>query len=99
PRWDAAVRGAYALAIAWVLVGIRAEIPASVPWFMGGWLTLSGLVQPAFVGWFVAIAAALALAWHLGPRGTRWALPVAVCLLASTTTALALGGDRWRQTA
>lgn len=97
PRWDAGIRVAYALAMAWVLVGAPAEIPAQVPWFMGGWLTLRGLLPPAFVGWFLAVAGAIGVAWRLGPRETRWAMPFAACLLAATTTALALGGERWCQ--
>jgi hypothetical protein len=96
---NAALHAGYFAAMIWILVGAHRQLspPWSMaePWFMSGWLALDGLVRPAFVSWFIALASLTAVAWQLGPRRTRWALPLAVSLFASTTTALAIGGDRW----
>jgi hypothetical protein len=85
----------YVAAMSWILVGARTQIRAGLPWFMQGWTSLNGLVSPPFVGWFAALALLFAVAWRLGPSRTPWALPFAAFLLATSTTALAIGGEYW----
>jgi 4-amino-4-deoxy-L-arabinose transferase-like glycosyltransferase len=93
--WNAAVHAAYVAAMAWIIVGVRRDVPAALPWFMAGWLALDGLMTPRFLGAFAALAVSLAAVWQLARTRLRWAMPTVVCLLAGTTTALAVGTDRW----
>jgi hypothetical protein len=94
-RWNACVHGVYALGMLWILVGMHAVIPMKVPWFMGGWLALDGLVGPRFVTWYLALAAAVALAWFLGLRRVRWAVSALVAICGTAAVVLAAGSDRW----
>jgi hypothetical protein len=95
PEWNVALHAAYAAAMVWLLVGRNAEIPAAVPWFMRGWLSLSGLVKPDYVYWCAALAVVMGALWWLGSVGTRWARLSITALVATTTTALAIGGEHW----
>ena len=91
--WNAAVHGVYAAAMLWIVVGTEVDVPASVPWFMRGWLSLNGLVNPPFLSWCAALVLLFAALWRFGPMRTQWALPFASAVLATTTTALAVGGE------
>lgn len=93
--WNVFVESAYAIGMVWIVVGAHAELPANVPWFMGGWLALNGLVESQFVIGFAALTALMALAWWLGSRSARWAMPLIVALCAASATVLAAGGERW----
>lgn len=63
--WNTAVHALYAIAVVWILVGVNAEIPADVPWYMGGWLNLWGLLASS--AWWIALGLALgaSLLWWL----------------------------------
>src|SRR5262249_21648593 len=63
--WNVAVHALFAVAMAWLLVGVRASLPGTLPWFMGGWLALDGLVRPEFLTWCAATIALMAIAWTL----------------------------------
>ena len=93
--WNVCVEIAYALALVWIVVGARAEVPAHVPWFMSGWLALDGLVRPAFVIGFAALAAMMAVAWHLVAHRPRWAIPLMASFAVASATVLAAGGEEW----
>ena len=93
--WNACVEGAYALGLIWIVVGAHAEVPATVPWFMGGWLALNGLVTSTFVAGFVVVTAMMAFAWWLASRSPRWAMPLMASLCAASATVLATGGEHW----
>jgi hypothetical protein len=97
--WNATVHMLYAAAMAWMVAGRQSEIAATTPWFMQGWTSLSGLVTPEFLLWYGILAlllTALSAAWSLaGPARARWATPLAVALLVTATTVLAIGGEHW----
>jgi hypothetical protein len=97
--WDRGVHAVYAIGIVWILVGVRANIPAALPWFMNGWLALNGLLSPKFVVWFAVVALVMAAAWRAISAHTRWAMPVMASLVAGTAAFLAHGGERWCQPA
>jgi hypothetical protein len=77
----------------WIVVGAGIDVPASVPWFMRGWLSLSGLVGHEFLSWYAVLALLVAALWQFGPMRTRWARPFASAVLATTTIAFAVGGE------
>lgn len=68
-RWNAVIHGLYAAGLLWALVGLETEIPAHVPWFMGGWLNLRGLVSLNYL--IALIGLALASAVLLGASRRR----------------------------
>ena len=82
-------------AIAWVFIGKPVEIPATVPWFMGGWLTLSGLLDPRFVSWFVALAMIMALAFRFMGSRVQSVVPAAGLVCGAAAAGLAIGAERW----
>lgn len=64
-RKNAWLHTLYLLGAAWLIVGAPRQIPMSLPWFMGGWLALDGIVSPAALPLFalsVALTAAAAAA-------------------------------------
>jgi hypothetical protein len=93
--WNAVVRGVYALAAAWIVIGARTELPASLPWFMSGWLRLEGVVPQSFVLWLGVLAVAMAFAWVLFPKRSLGAIPAMAALVVAAGAVLALGADRW----
>jgi hypothetical protein len=95
-RWNAGAHVVYAGGMVWTLIGLHADIPAAVPWFMQGWLALDGLVARPFALWFAVAATVVAAVWRLGQRTTTgWAIPLLVSIVASAATALTINADRW----
>jgi hypothetical protein len=94
-RWNAGVHLFYTIAMVWLLVGMRASLPGTLPWFMNGWLALDGLVPPAFVPVFAALAMVMAAAWLAVRRHPQLAVPVFVSAIVCSTTAMAIGAERW----
>lgn len=96
PQWNAVVHALYAAGAVWILVGTTAAIPVKTPWFMGGWLSLDGLIAQKFLPWFAAIAVIASAAWWwCGSRRPAWAVPLTVLVCAGSATGLAFGADRW----
>lgn len=90
---NAVVHGLYAFGILWIIVGAETQLPVAVPWFMGDWLTVQGIVARAWLPYFlVLVAAATAVSVAL-PR--QWVGPTAALTVAVTGIALAIGGERW----
>src|SRR5204862_6351764 len=73
----------YAAAVVWILVGANAEIPATLPWFMGGWLSMRGLVSLPYLGLLLAIGGAIYLALRFTPRVARPAGALALAALVA----------------
>src|SRR5262249_11110430 len=95
--WNAFVHGIYIVGMLWILIGVPFAIPASLPWFMDGWLALNGLLARPYVAWFGGVAALIGLGWWWGVRQPRWAVPLTASLCAASATVLAVGGERWCQ--
>ena len=93
--WNAGVHSFYATSIVWIIVGAQRELHASVPWFMQGWLSLSGLIKPDFVGWFALCAAVMTGIWFVAARYPGWTLPAMALAILVGATVLAIGGERW----
>jgi hypothetical protein len=91
-RWNNAVHAGYALAMVWLVVGGSISLPARVPWFMDGWLSLGGLVAPRFLAWFGITTAMFAGAWSLARRTAHATAAIGVAsivLVGSVLTAIA----------
>jgi len=78
-----------AAAVAWIAIGYHAELPVPLPWYMGGWLALDGIVARQALAPFLAIAAAGGTAAWVAARRPRLVLPLATALVAVGATALA----------
>ena len=92
--WNRSVHAVLIAAMAWIVIGWHADIPAHLPWFMLGWLSLDGLVPQPYLLWFGALAGTIAIAWWWRPRDRRWLAPIAVGLVAVPATLLTVAGPR-----
>ena len=87
-RWNGCLHTVYILAAVWMIVGVHRQIPATLPWFMGDWLALDGIVAPDSLGVFAVGTAAtlcvalIAVRMHL----SSWWVPVAVSVGALSLT-------------
>jgi hypothetical protein len=75
----------YAGVLLWTLVGIEADIPATLPWFMGGWLSLRGLVSLPVPG---LTAAVLGLIVAMLEAASKTYRPAVLILLIATGSAV-----------
>jgi hypothetical protein len=91
--WNGALHVMYAGGILWILIGMNAEIPARLPWFMGGWLSLRGLVSPMQLALVAVLAGIIGLVLRVTPQLVR---PMAlVAAIALGAAALAAGRTTW----
>jgi hypothetical protein len=91
--WNGAVHALYAAGVLWILIGMNAEIPARLPWFMGGWLSLRGLVSPVHFVLVVVLAGVIGLVAQFTPRALR---PIALVVASAVgAAALASGRTTW----
>ncbi len=60
-RWNACLHAVYVIGAVWIVVGAPRQLPMSLPWFMGDWLALDGLVAPASLPLFGAATVASAV--------------------------------------
>jgi len=68
-RWNTGLHVAYLTAAAWILVGTPRQLPMTLPWFMGDWLSLEGLLSRGSLPMFgAATVAAACLAWGMSRR-------------------------------
>lgn len=85
----------YALGMAWIVVGLRAEPRVPVPWFMQGWLEFDGLVNADFLLWFGAAALLIGASWWATRLQPRRALVITASLCVACAAVLAIAGDTW----
>jgi len=79
-RWNACVHAAFLIGAVWILVGAARQISMSLPWFMGDWLALDGLVSPAALPLFAGGVVTAAVICVLARRSPRTRAPlIAVC--------------------
>jgi hypothetical protein len=94
-RWNAVIRGFYALALVWLIVGAPVSLPATLPWFMSGWLALDGLVTPQYLGWFASTALLVGITWTAVRRQARAAVPALASALSVAAMVVTSGAARW----
>jgi hypothetical protein len=87
PRRNAFFHTLYGAVAAWVLVGSERQIPMSLPWFMGDWLSLDGIVSGASLPLFAAAMVCVALV-TLGAR--RWSTSSTLPLITALSSACLL---------
>ena len=97
PAWDRCIHALYAAGMLWTIVGVQKELPATLPWFMGGWLSLSGLIERPFLLWFFALAILLAATWWFA-RGSRRGIGGVAVVTAAAATLLAIVGGPYLNT-
>jgi len=89
-RWNACLHAAYLIGALWILVGAPRQLPMSLPWFMGDWLALDGLVSPHSLPVFAAAMAATAgLVYGVRRRPTN-AVPPLIAAFGIACTILAI---------
>ena len=94
-KWNACVQGLYLAGMLWILVGMNAVIRASVPWYMGGWLSLRGLVNVRSFVLFAGLAAFAAISWRITARAPDRRIPIMVGVAALSSAGVAIGSDVW----
>jgi hypothetical protein len=90
-RWNACLHAAYLVGAAWILVGTARQIPMSLPWFMGDWLALTGLVSPEALPLFASGIVIAAIVMYWCSRRPAFALPVVTALWCAACAGLAIG--------
>ena len=86
--WNLGVQILLLAAMVWILVGVRTEIHAAVPWFMSDWLTFNGLLSTGALGVFGFTALAVGSMWRWGPTRLATAMACTIGLVLALTTAL-----------
>jgi hypothetical protein len=96
--WTIAMHAALCAGLVWIVVGRNAELPARLPYFMGGWLSLQGIVSRAFLGAFAALAlltgtlACAVVAMRRGGIAPAW--PALIAIAAIECAAATIGAQR-----
>src|SRR5207237_4731668 len=97
--WTLSMHAALCAGLLWIVVGRRAELPVPLPYFMGGWLSLQGIISRTFLLPFVALALpAGAVAFVMAERrageyARAWALLAVIAAAASA--AATIGSAAW----
>jgi hypothetical protein len=92
--WNVVVHAVYVLGMLWILIGADAALPASLPWFMKGWLDLNGLITRPFVPWFGGLVILIGLSWWWSATKPRWVVPLTATVCIASAAVLATG-QRW----
>lgn len=93
-RLNAAVHGFYALGAAWILVGADTRLPVSVPWYMGDWLSLHGVIDRSFLFPFATLTVVAMVVARLASR-RGWLSPATAALIGAAGVTLAIGAETW----
>jgi hypothetical protein len=99
-RWNACLHAAYLIAAVWLLVGTPRQLPMTLPWFMGEWLSLEGVIPRASWPVFGAGMMAAACLTYATSRRPAFAMPVmtaafgAACLALATSAKASYASDR-----
>ncbi|MCU1384394.1 MAG: hypothetical protein JWL71_3091 [Acidobacteria bacterium] len=75
-RWNALLHTCYVAGAAWLIVGSPRQIPMTLPWFMGDWLALRGLVSREGMPLFAGAATVTAAAAYAASRRPAHAAPL-----------------------
>ena len=101
--WNRFLDVAYLMGAAWIVVGLHAQIPMSqLPWFMGDWLTLEGIVSraslPHFIAATVAAAGGVYAATRRPTHATSRLMSALAACVAITISAQAVALEQSRST-
>ncbi|HEX7138121.1 MAG TPA: glycosyltransferase family 39 protein [Vicinamibacterales bacterium] len=94
PHWNVAVHAIYAASMIWVIVGAPVTLPASLPWFMRGWLALDGLIASEYLLLFAGVGTALAVTLYLARRSPGFALSIVAIGIVAIATGISLHAER-----
>jgi hypothetical protein len=89
-RW---LHGLYLAGAIWMIAGAQKQIPMGLPWFMGGWLALDGLVARPWLPWFAAASVVTAIVVYAGSRRTAYAGPLFAAAVGAGCIALTIGAQ------
>ena len=87
------LQAACIVALAWILAGAHRSVPMSLPWYMGEWLRLDGLVPWPSLALFAALAAGGALAWRLTMRAPHYRPALLAVLVGGAAVGIAHTSD------
>jgi Dolichyl-phosphate-mannose-protein mannosyltransferase len=90
-RWNACLHAVYLVGAAWIVVGMRSQIPMSLPWFMGDWLRLDGLVAREAVPLFIAGAVVAACLAYFVSRRPAHVAPILAVAFGAGCIAVTVG--------
>jgi dolichyl-phosphate-mannose-protein mannosyltransferase len=92
--WNRCAHAALAAGLVWLVVGRHGELTAQLPWYMGGWLSLDGVVSRAALPVFVALAA-LAAAIVMVRRTPAHVAARLTGVLGAACVGLTIGSQYW----
>jgi hypothetical protein len=93
-RVNSALHIVYLAGAVWILVGAPRSLPMTLPWFMGDWLSLEGLVsRPSLAIFGAGMAVTACLAYAVSPR-PDWTIPLTAAGFGAACLVLAIGARR-----
>ena len=90
-RWNAVLHALYLTGAAWLVVGTHRQIAMPLPWFMGGWLGLDGIVSREALPLFAAGAVVTACLAYAASRRPAHAAPLLTAAFGAGCVVLAIG--------
>jgi hypothetical protein len=89
-RPNAVLHALYLAGAAWLVVGTQRQMTMSLPWFMGDWLALDGVVSRASLPLFGAGMMAAAFVVYTVSRRPAYAAPLVTAAFGAACAALAV---------
>jgi hypothetical protein len=94
-RWNACMHGAYLVGMLWILIGVNLDIPLSLPWYMDGWQSLTGLVGHSAFVVFAGVAGVTGILWRSVARSPDRRIPLMAAIAGMASAGITLGSDLW----
>lgn len=92
-RRNGLLHALYLAGAAWLIIGAEQQIPLSLPWFMGDWLALDGLVSRASLPLFALGMAATAFVGYGASRRPAHAAGLLATAFGAACMTLAIGAQ------
>ena len=93
PTWNAFIHGLYLMGAAWMVAGMPWHITMSLPWFMGDWLSLAGVVSRGSLALFAAGVVVTACLAYVALRRPAYAAPMLTAAFGAGCVALTIGSQ------
>jgi Dolichyl-phosphate-mannose-protein mannosyltransferase len=92
-RRNGVLHALYLTGVVWLLVGTQRQMTMSLPWFMGDWLALDGIVSRASLPLFGVGMVAASIVYAVSRRGPQ-GVPLLAAAFGAGCMTLAIGAQR-----